>query len=269
MLRFCCAIVALATLGAAPAPRLPRVVSLNPCVDAMLLQIADRSQVLAISHFSHDPRATSVPLALARSFRTTSGTAEEVIALRPNIVLAGTDITPSTIAALHRLGMKVAVFRGPESVRESLAQVRQIGDLVGKPARSAALAARIEAAARPMPRADIPALIWRSGGLVPGANTLPDDLLRRAGFRNLSASYGLTQWDILPLEYLLSNPPRLLLAPTDSGTDEEQPHTHRALGRLSQHIATRPYDSRLMNCGGPTIIAAMARLHEIRRSLPR
>ena len=60
---------------AAPPPRLatdhPTIVSLNPCADAILAEVADPAQLLAISHYSHDPRATSMPLAQARRFRAT------------------------------------------------------------------------------------------------------------------------------------------------------------------------------------------------------
>ena len=55
----------------------PLIVSLNPCSDAVLAQVADRDQIAAISHYSQDPRATSMDLRLARSLPANGGTAEE------------------------------------------------------------------------------------------------------------------------------------------------------------------------------------------------
>lgn len=256
----------MVTVSAAPVPRLPRIVSINPCVDAVLMHVADPAQIAGISHYSQDPRATSIPLTQARRFRATSGTAEEVVALAPDIVLAGPHVAPATIAALRRMRIELVQFAVPDSVAESGAQVRDIARLARHPARGAALVRRIEVATRPAAEAPVPALVWQLGGAVPGAETLTDELLRRAGFRNMSAVYGLKKWDVLPLEYLVARPPRVLLSLGGDGSGSEG-RTHPAMRRLARDITIASYPTRLMNCGGPTIIAAMHRLREVRRSV--
>ena len=260
--RIALALAALPLLSAAPAPR---IVSINPCIDAVLMQVADPAQIAGISHYSQDPRATSIPLAQARRFRATSGTAEEVVALAPDMVITGPHVEPATIAALKRMGIALVQYPVPDTVDESEEQVRDIARIAGHAARGEALAMRIAAAARPAAMAPLPALIWQSGGLVPGGGTLPDDLLRRAGFRNMSAAYGLKKWEVLPLEYLIANPPRVLLSVGAAEVGADRVASHPAVRRLAQRIAVAPYPARLMNCGGPTIIAAMARLKQVRR----
>ncbi|MEH3105144.1 MAG: ABC transporter substrate-binding protein [Sphingomonas phyllosphaerae] len=250
-------------VGAAPA-RAPRVVSINPCLDAMLMQVADPAQIAAISHYSHDPRATSVPLAWAQRFPATSGTAEEVVALRPDLVVASGHVAPATVAALTRMHIKLRQFALPDTIAESAQQVRELADAIGHPARGAALAARIAAAARAEAVTPVSAVIFGPGGLVPGAGTLPDEMLRRAGFRNASAGYGLKRWDVLPLEYLLADPPRVVLSVAAAQGAGERIERHRALKRLGTRVAIAPFAGRLMNCGGPTIIAGMARLRAVR-----
>lgn len=260
-------LLALATTAASPPPRAPRIVSINPCVDAVLMHVADPAQIAAISHYSHDPRATSIPLEQARRFKSISGTAEEVVALAPDIVISGPHVAPATIAALKRMRITLVQYPVPDSVTESEAQVRDIARIAGHPERGAALAVRISAAARHDAVVPVPALVWQSGGLVPGAGTLTDDLLRRAGFRNMSAVYGLKKWDVLPLEYLIANPPRVLLSIAAATANEDRLTSNPAVRRLAHRIAVMPYETRLMNCGGPTIIAAMARLRQVRRSI--
>jgi iron complex transport system substrate-binding protein len=261
------ALALLPMLSAATAPRSPRIVSINPCVDAVLMHVANPAQIIGISHYSQDARATSIPLSQARRFRATSGTAEEVVALAPDVVISGPHVAPATIAALKRMRIALVQYPVPDSVVESEAQVRDIARVAGHPDRGAALAARIGASARPAALAPVPALVWQSGGLVPGAGTLSDDLLRRAGFRNMSAVYGLEKWDVLPLEYLVARPPRVLLSVGAAEVGEDRLTSHPAVRRLAQRITVAPYQSRLMNCGGPTIIAAMARLRQVRRSI--
>lgn len=265
MIRVLVLLAALPLVSAAP-PRLPRIVSINPCVDAVLMQVADPNQIVGISHYSQDARATSIPLAQARRFHATSGTAEEVVALAPDMVMTGPHVEPATIAALKRMRIAVVQYPVPDSVTESAAQVRAIALAAGYPERGAVLAARIAAATRPSALPPLPALIWQSGGLVPGAGTLADDLLRRAGFRNMSAVYGLKKWDVLPLEYLIARPPRVLLSVGTADVGEDRLTSHPAVRRLARRIAVAPYPTRLMNCGGPTIVAAMARLRAVRRS---
>lgn len=255
-------------LGAAT-PRYPRIVSINPCLDAILMQVADARQIAAISIYSQDPRATSIPLAQARRFAATSGTAEEVVALRPDLVVAGGHVAPATVAALARLHVHLVQYPVPADVEESAAQVRAVAAAIGHPDRGVALSALILASSRPVSGRNIPALIWGAGGLVPGAGTLPDDLLRRAGFSNASSAYGLQRWDILPLEYLVARPPRVLLSVAAVEGGGERAERHPALARLGKRIAIAPFAARLMNCGGPSIIAAMARLRTVRAELVR
>ena len=80
------------------------IVSLNPCSDAILAEVTAPGQLLAISHYSADPRSRSMDAAKARQYPVTGGTLEEVIALRPDVVVDGTFVAPATAASYHRLG---------------------------------------------------------------------------------------------------------------------------------------------------------------------
>lgn len=271
MTRFCQRRLFLGlALTAASAGAAPRIVSINPCVDAILMEVADPGQIAAISQYSHEPAATSIALPLAMRFAATSGTAEEVVALAPDLVIAGGHVAPATIAALARLHVRLLRLAVPATVADSVAQVEAVAAAAGHPDRGRRLAARIAAAlaaARPSAGPPVGALIWQGGGLVPGSGTLADDLLRAAGFRNLSAAYGLAQWDVLPLEYLLARPPRVLLS-VGAADGGDRMLAHPALRSLT-HTAIRAYPARLLHCGGPTIVDAIARLAEVRREFAR
>jgi iron complex transport system substrate-binding protein len=264
-------LLAAALAGCAPASPAPapldgpprRVMSMNPCIDAILVEVADPAQIASISHYSHDPRATSIPLDVARRYPANNDTAEEAVALRPDLVLIGPHVAPATRAAIARAGVRIETLGVPNTMAESRAQVMTVARAVGHPERGAALVARIDAAlarAAPPPGArPVPALIWEGGGLVPGPGTLADELLRRTGFANRSADYGLAQWDILPLERLVADPPRLVF--TDVA---EQRAGGRGLGHpaLAEVTAMRRVDfpERLLQCAGPTLIEAARRL---------
>ncbi len=260
-------ILAFALLAPAWAAQ-PRIVSINPCVDAVLIRVADPEQIAGISHYSQDPRSTSMPLEIANRFHATSGTAEEVIALAPDHVMTGPHVSPSTIFALERLNVRLMKQKVAESVAQSYAQIREIAAAAGHPDRGEQLIAEIQSAldaARPRDDRDVGALIWQSGGMVPGGGTLADELLRWTGYHNMSVEYGLKKWDVLPLEYLLASPPDVLLSlgPGEDGRDLMM--GHRAVRRLADRVVFRRYPFRLLACAGPTIIDAVNRLSEIRR----
>jgi iron complex transport system substrate-binding protein len=241
----------------------PTIVSLNPCADAILAEVADPAQLLAISHYSHDPRASSMDLSLARQFRATGGTVEEVLALDPDVVVASAFLLPATRAAFERLGIKVETVGIASTAAESEAQISGLAALVGHPERGAALNARIEQA---MTRAQwkgpkVSTLLWQEGGIVPGETTMISNLLKTAGFANHSAARGLGQGAYLPLERVLADPPALVLAASD-----ERMLTHPVLRHLPGTRYER-LDSSLLYCGGPTIIRAAARLGQLRRAI--
>lgn len=249
---------------------LPRIVSLNPCTDAILAEVADPAQVLALSSYSHDPASSSMDVALARRFAAVGGTVEEVAALRPDVVLSGNFMAPATRSALERLGARLELLPIAASVADSRAQVRQIAALAGHPARGEALVARIDAAllaARPASGAAIPALVWQSGGMVPGPNTLIADLLTQTGFANAAAARGLGQADLLPLEQVLADPPRVILTAGNLHGNEDRLLRHPALAALAGKTVRARLDGNLLWCGGPTIIRAAGRLAEVRRTL--
>ncbi|MBA3054329.1 MAG: ABC transporter substrate-binding protein [Sphingomonadales bacterium] len=245
------------------------MVSLNPCTDAILAEVAAPGQIAALSAYSRSPASSSMDVAFARRLPATTGTVEEIVALRPDLVISGNFISPATRSALARLHIPLAELPIASSVDESIAQVRRIARLTGHPERGEALVARIESALREAAAPSGPpvsAIVWQAGGIVPGDATLIADLLRRTGFTSLSATRGLGQADYLPLERMLADPPRVILAAGNARSAEDRLLAHPALAALT-HTAREPLAPALLWCGGPTIIPAAARLAQVRRAL--
>jgi iron complex transport system substrate-binding protein len=240
----------------------PTLVSLNPCIDAILVEIAPRTQVLALSHYSRDPGTSSIPQASRRGYEFTGGTAEEVLSAAPDLVLASTFIDPATRSAFENLGLRVETFGSPVNLEESIAQVRTVAAMTGNVAAGERLAAAMQDAAQAKQgERPITALLWQPGQIVPGEATLIADLLRRQGFVSHSAARGLGQADFVSLETLLAEPPELVLVAGDSAGQR-----HPLLGKL-QDTRVADFPGWLINCGGPSVIAASTRLQAIRAGL--
>jgi iron complex transport system substrate-binding protein len=262
------------TLFASAAHAAPptRIVSLNPCLDAILLDVADPSQITALSRYSRDPAQAWVAPRASR-FPHTGGSAEEVAVLHPDLVLVSGMGAMELTAVLPRLGIASASFTVPKTIAESLAQVRRVATLAGHPDRGEALVARIQAAlAAAAPQTGEPrlsALIYESDGLVSGPHTLMDELMARAGFRNAAESYGVTRTVDVPLERLLADPPQVLLS---GALEPGEPSwgdrvlSHPALKGLSPRMRTQSFPQTLLFCAGPVLIPAAATLARARRS---
>ncbi|CAN7205257.1 helical backbone metal receptor [Phenylobacterium sp. LjRoot225] len=269
------AVAGVAALGLAGAAHAParRIISLNPCLDAILVGVAEARQIAALSHYSREPMVSSVGAA-ARRFAFTYESAEEVIALSPDLVLASRHSSLATRNALKRLGVAVELFATPDSVAESLAQVRRVADLAGQAERGRAEVARIEAAlaaaAPPRGARPVRALVFQRNGFSSGPDTLIDDLLRRTGFRNAAVDYGATRTTDIALDAVVADPAEVLLSGETlpgAPTWGERVMRHPALEQLKGRIRVVGFPQRLMYCGGPNLVEAAGRLAAARRQI--
>lgn len=209
-------------------------------------------------------------VALARRFAATSGSAEELLSLSPDVVIGDAFVPPATRAALAARGIRLVQLPIVDSVARAKAQVLEIARLAGREQAGRALDARIDAAlasaAPPRGAPPVSAIVWQAGGIVPGRNTLVADLLAHTGFTLQSAARGMGQADYLPLEDVLADPPRVLLVAGKAGPRENRLLGHPALAALT-HTKRAALDPSLLWCGGPTVVRAAQRLAAIRRSL--
>ncbi len=245
----------------------PSFVSLNPCLDAILVEVAQDKQILALSHYSFQPGGSRMDPAIAGRFAATGGTAEEVIALAPDIVLASVFLPAPTQSALEHAGLRVETFGSPRSVAESAVQVERMGALVGDASAADALRARLlgvaagdssdGASAKPA-KAAPSVLLWQAGQIVAGQETLIAELIKEAGFSSHAEALGFDQADYVTLEQVLSEPPDVLLVAGDSAGQR-----HPALAQLSS-TQVHAFDPSLFFCAGPSIAEARAELIRLR-----
>ena len=254
-----------------PPPPAARIVSLNQCLDAILVELVPTQRIAAVSHYARDPLVSAIA-DRAASLPITYETAEEIVALRPDLVLASRHSAIPTRNALRRVGIHYELFEVAFSIADSIAQIRRIADLVGSPAAGEALVARIEraieAARLPQGAPRLTAAVYETGGFTAGSNTVTDELMQIVGFDNLAARYGIQTHMPIPLELIVAQPPDLLLVgdiPAAAGMQAVRIVQHRALRKMSSMRRTFP--ARFMYCSGPTIIQEAAELAAARDSI--
>lgn len=259
----------LAPLAAEP-PK--RIVSLNLCTDQLLVDLVASQRIGALSHLAADPALSSISDRIG-GLRLVRGAAEEVLALEPDLVIAGEHSTPATVAMLRRLGLDVLVVPMASDFAGIRAAIRSVAEKVGETARGEQLIAVFDArlaAARPSGTARPTALAYQINSLTAGAGSLLDLALEAAGYHNLARSLTLGPGGRLPLESLVTRPPDLVVlanSPEAFHTVSADNLRHPALGDLLRRRAHVALEMPLWLCGTPRIAEAVERLSASRGAI--
>jgi iron complex transport system substrate-binding protein len=241
----------------------PRIVSMNVCTDQLLLPLADPEQILGLSRFSRDAWQ-SFAADDARRYRILSGSAEDILVLKPDIVVAGLFDKRSTRELLKDKGVHLAEFAVPRKLDDVKAQIREMGDVVGHPDRASAQIARLDdAIARARQAVAIKryrVLPLSRRGWVTGSDSLISSLLTETGLFNAAGDLGITFGGFVSLEAIVNLKPDLIVVSEASDRAEDDGHAfllHPALERfypLSRRIII---PERLTVCGGVMLADAL------------
>lgn len=255
-------LIALTTLvlptSTAAAPSLPRrIVSLNLCADQYLIALADPSQIAALTRFARDPDMSAVA-AQASSMPSSRGSAEDVLMLRPDLVIASPFRRKTIADVLGHQHIATLDLPPADSYAAILAQVRQVAAAVGHPDRGERLIRRMDTALARIPpavgRGRVAAYYQRRGFLT-GKGTLIDDLMQRLGLTNLATRLDKPALSQLSLEQMaLARPDYLVVeSATDRVTDQgtEMLH-HPVLARIKRLRIPEAWTV----CGGPAYVRA-------------
>ncbi|MBB2180311.1 ABC transporter substrate-binding protein [Gluconacetobacter tumulicola] len=258
--------------GARAEPR-HRIVSLNLCTDQLLLQLVPARDIAGLSPLARDC-AYSVMCVEARSVPTIRATAEAVVAARPDLVLGGRYASVTALMAARQAGMPVELFDPVERLVDVPDQIVAVANAAGVPARGRELAGAFSSRLTAYPVSAgggaVPsAVIYAANGFVTRAESLADDMLVRAGFRNAADGLDGRHALAVPLESLLTRPPDLLIvARSDVGTSMAQAMLdHPALRDAfpAPHRLSLP--DRMWLCGLPQTLDTLDRLIAARKAL--
>jgi iron complex transport system substrate-binding protein len=256
---------------AAETVRPARIISLDLCADQLVVELVSRDRIAAVTHLAADPAVSAIP-EKARGIPITRGAAEDVLRHNPDLVLAGPFGVSATVSLLRRLGRNVVVVPLPQDMEGVGKAVRVVAAAVGEEAKGATMVAdfdrRLARLSRPARPSALPtAVIYQIGGSVSGPGSLADAALASAGFRNMASTYRLTRGGQVPLEYLVAEPPDLLVlgsAPEEYRTVLADNLRHPIIRQLRQRHASLELPWRHWLCGTPHIADAIERLSEER-----
>ena len=268
--RFChfsrsIAAAVLAMAGGAPAfaAGLPRIVSMNVCTDQLLLPLADPAQILGLSRFARDAWQ-SWAAEQARRYPVLSGGAEDVLVLKPDVVVASSFDKRSTRELLKTQGLRLAEFAVPRNLDEVKAQIRQMGEITGHPDRAAAEVAKLDAAMARARQAVVEkhtsVLPLSRRGWVSGRDSLVSSLLTETGLFNAADALGIGSGGFASLEAIVQAKPDFLLVSEEGDRAQDEGRAfllHPALEKFYPASKRIVLPERLTVCGGVMLAEAL------------
>lgn len=256
---------------AAAGERPRRVVSLNLCLDPLVLELVAHERIAALSWLAADGNVSPIADRVA-GMPLVRGGAEEVLALDPDLVLAGEHTTPATVDLLRRLGRRVEVVPMAQDLDGVRRAIRAVAKAAGEAARGEDLVARFDGALRQAAGsgAHREAVVYQANGIASSTGTLASAALEAAGFVNAAERMAPAAGGRISLESLVTAPPDLIAIgqqPAAYRTPMADNLRHPALARV---LAQRPHvdlPMPLWLCGTPYFSDAVATLARARAAL--
>ncbi|CAN1547614.1 ChuT ABC-type hemin transport system, periplasmic component [Rhabdaerophilaceae bacterium] len=236
------------------------------CTDQLLLDLSDPAQIVGLSPFAADFRR-SWAAGRAESFPRLSGTAEEVMVIKPDLVVSGRFTRQATHAFIRAHNIAIEEFEPARSIAESRQQILRFGEITGGTARAAARVAELDAAVLALRSvakgARLRVLPLSRRGWVAGSQSLVSDLLVQAGLINSGSELGLKAGGFASLEAIATLKPDAILVSQADRKAEDQGSAmllHPAIEMLFPPERRIILPERLTVCGGPMLVEAMQQL---------
>ena len=251
-----------------------RVVSMAPSNTEILFAIGAGDQVVGADELSDYPVESDGLPSVGGSLGQYS--LEQIVALEPDLVLAGGINTPEQVKSLEDLGQVVFYLGNPVTLEEMYANLETVAKLTGRESEAGALidALKLRVAAVDAKIAgvsEVPSVFYEIDASDPnkpytaGPGTFIDLLITRAGGANVAAS-AETPYPQLGLEQLVvSNPAIILLGDSAYGVTAESVAARPGWDALAavQEGRIYPFDDNLMSRPGPRLVDGLEQLAKL------
>jgi iron complex transport system substrate-binding protein len=252
-----------------------RIVSLAPSNTEILFAVGAGQQVVGCDDFSDFPEATK---ALPKIGSLQKQNTEQIVALKPDLVLAAEINSQEQIKALTDLGLTVYYLSNPKTIEDMYTNLEIVAKLTGHETETAKLVESLQArvaavdekikgaTTKPVVFYELdstdPAKPWSAG---PG--TFIDLLLARAGGVNLTTAAGITDaYPQVSVEQVVSTDPDLiLLGDAMWGVTVESVGQRPGWDKLKAVTGNQvhPFDDNTVSRPGPRLVDGLEALAKL------
>jgi iron complex transport system substrate-binding protein len=251
-----------------------KVVSLAPSNTEILFAIGASTQMVGRDMFSDYPEAAKALPDIGGSMGAFS--LEQIVALKPDLILAAELNTPEQVKSFEDLGLTVYYLKNPTTLEGLYTNLETVAQLTGHKVESATLVEYLKARVAALDAkiaavSEKPSVFYELDSTDPakpytaGPGSYIDILIARAGGTNIGA--GLDgQWAQISLEQLVvSDPDFILLGDAAYGVTPESVAARPGWETLSaiQKNRVLPFDDNTVSRPGPRLIDGLEALAKI------
>jgi iron complex transport system substrate-binding protein len=238
------------------------IVSLAPSNTEILFAIGAGDQVVGRDQFSDYPEATKKVTDIGSATSDKLNT-EQIVSLKPDLVLAAEINTPEQVKQLEDLGITVYYLKNPHTLEEMYGNLEIIAKLTGHEAETTALIAslkkRVASVFYELDSTD-PAKPYTAG-----KDTFITLLIERAGGHNIAAE--LDSYPQMSLEQIVAADPNFIILgdATWGGVTPEMVASRPGWENLSavQNDKVVPFDDNLVSRPGPRLVDGLEQLAKL------
>ena len=199
-----------------------RVLNYALWLDDVVLGLVPPERLVGIDHLADDPNSSNiVGIAAQIPVKLNQPSAEQVMALRPDVVFLDAGRDAAVAESLRDLGIRVVACEKPRSADEVRAAVQLVAAALGEEEKGGALIAAYDAACQALADrvAAIPpaerktVLVISMSPMFGNRGGLFDHLCTMAGVVNGAAEIGLEEGQSLTKEHILAVNPDVLIVP--------------------------------------------------------
>ena len=242
------------------ARRPKRIVSLDFCADQYVLKLAERGDILALSMDATSD--FSYMRDEAKGMKTVRSTAEDVLALNPDLIVRSYGGGPNAKAFFERAGVKVHQIASSNDFEDLRQTARDAATAFAQTARGEAVVADFDQRlAAIKPASGVTALYMTPSGITTGPGSMVDLMMTRAGLTNFETQKG---WNQLPLETLALKKPDMAVTAffqdTTIGRDNWSSARHPVAMNIMRQLPLAALDGSTISCGGWFVVDAVEAL---------
>ncbi len=250
-----------------------RIVSINVCTDQLVALLAEKDRIVSLSHLANDPYSSWLGT-FVDELILNHGTAEEVIALSPDLVVTTSFGFRPTISILRKLGypvLELPIAKNLDDVSTNLVLLASaIGDNEKTQAVIRQFNSEVSSQAIPL-NSQLPLFVsYEANGWTMGENSLANNVAQMAGFETIGSRLDFSGGLKVDLEKLLTIKPDLIELGyqwREAPALVSQNLWHPALQELLKRTTLINIPDSLWLCGSPKTLDALHILQQAREEL--
>jgi iron complex transport system substrate-binding protein len=248
-----------------------KIVSINLCTDQLLMLLAERENIASVSYLAAKPNASAM-FKEAAGILVNHGQAEEILLMKPDLILAGTFTSRPAVFLLKRLGFNIVelpvasdfddIRRNIMTVAHAVGEIQKGEQLIASFNNRLLTALATHSHKRPV------AVFYRENGYTTGGNALANTILEAGGFINLAVRLGISGSGHLSLETLISQDPDIIISGrrrSQKGSAATAAFQHPAFKQFKAQKQMIVISDPFWICGTPFVLDAVEHLVAVRQ----